>query len=279
MMSRRWTWISLFFLSLALAGCATSKPVSKEAPDASAAPAAVKELSADWASLQIAPGYVLVNNVWNKDAADGPYKQSIFLESGPNPAFGWTWQWPSAHGPVVSYPEVIYADKPWDAPRPPMPGFPFKAGTKRMVVDYDISLEATGVYDLAFEFWPTNDFPGKKENIAGEVMVWIAKGGDKFFPTGVVVGTLDVSGHTFDIYVNKEHTDASGVNSEKWLYMALQSREPILKGPLDFGVIIDYLLEKKMMTKDQWIIGLELGNEVQTGKGKCTVRNYKVTVD
>jgi hypothetical protein len=46
-----------------------------------------------------------------------------------------------------------------------------------MVIDYDITQEATGVYNLSFEVWPVSAIPGKPENISGEIMVWIAQDG------------------------------------------------------------------------------------------------------
>ena len=265
-----YTPLRLLLLTLALAGCAGNQTLRNPKPVEQGT-----EASSDWAAVDYAPGFVLVNNVWNKGGAQGPYKQTIFKTD--DGAFGWSWDWPKSTAPVVSYPEIIWGDKPWDPARAPVPGLPFHPGEKRMIVDFDITLEATGVYDMAFEFWPVKAIPGNEKNIASEVMVWLTWKG--LPPAGQLEGSLDVGGNTFEVYVLRGHGDDSGGSSAKWSYVAIVPKKmPLLKGPIDFGVFVDYLLEKGILQKSEWITGLELGNEVQTGTGKATVRNFKISL-
>lgn len=274
-MNKKHIYLKSLLLIAFLSACATTQPPAAKPV---AEKSALKQSSQDWARMPIGGNYHLVNNVWNKDAALGPYEQVIFSEDKANPTFGWRWKWPATKASVVSYPEVIYGDKPWDAQLNLVKEFPFTAGSKRLVVDYDVSLTADGVYNMAFEFWPVSALPGNKNNITSEVMVWIAYQGESFKPTGQKLGILEVDGNSFEIYTILAHGDDSGANSNKWDYIAFIPQKPILRGPLDLSVFIDYLLEKGIMKKEQWITGLEFGNEIQTGSGEVKISNYRVSI-
>ena len=270
-------------VGLTLVGCAASRQAGPslhgDGGERDARVTLVQQSSADWAHFTVDGKSVLVNNVWNKGGAKGPYEQTIFEERTDGAStMGWKWKWPSTSAPVVAYPEIVYGEKPWDAPRNLVADFPFHPGAKTMVVDYDITLEATGVYNLAFEVWPVSALPGNKDTIASEVMFWIAHAGQTLAPAGHVEGTIDVGGTTFDMYVNRNHSDASGANANTWPYIAFAARTAVLKGPLDFGAFFDYLMQKGLLKQDQWITGIELGNEIQTGTGVTRVRNFAVTI-
>lgn len=104
----------------------------------------------DLDSFTLDGGYIIMNNTWNRQATTGPHKQRIFLKDvNGKTTFGWNWQWgPSTN--VVSYPEVLYGDSPWDTYARSAPGIPFLAGAKEVTVDFAVDLEATGIWEAAF---------------------------------------------------------------------------------------------------------------------------------
>ena len=71
------------------------------------------ESERDCAATVVEDRYRIFNNVWNKRATTGPYRQKIFVkESQGKPIFGWVWKWWPASG-VVTYPEVQVGHSPW----------------------------------------------------------------------------------------------------------------------------------------------------------------------
>jgi hypothetical protein len=237
----------------------------------------VFESEKDFASTVVNGRYRLLNNVWNKGATTGRYRQKIFVNDDHGKTiFGWAWKWRDSSS-VATYPEIQVGQSPWNGEAGPDSGFPFRAGTKKLVVNYDIGLEATGSYNLAFEFWAVSALPPSKDSMTHEVMIWIA--GERLAAAGSEVGKATIQGNTFAINLNKNHGDASGGSQNTWTIISLLAEKPILHGPLDIGQIIDYLLKNGYLDSRLFIANLELGDEVQRGSGTTVVRNYEVTVE
>jgi hypothetical protein len=173
---------------------------------------------------------------------------------------------------------IVHSFSPWNGEAAPDSGFPFLAGSKKLVVDYDISLAASGSYNLAFEFWAVSAVPPSKDTITHEVMIWIAS--ENLASAGVEVGKMTVDGHAFGINMRKNHGDASGdYGNNKWTYISLIAEKPILHGPLDIGQIIARLIEQGHLTPKLYIANLELADEVQRGSGTTIVSDYAVHVE
>lgn len=235
-----------------------------------------REMSQDWASFQVNDRYVVMNNVWGKVHNQNPYVQKIVDEKG---YFGWTWDWKGEGQWVLAYPEVMCGDSPWNEDKNLHPGFPFKAGSKKMTVDFDIDLVTTGKCDMAFEFWALSALPSKKENISQEVMIWnYDRTGDSWSWAGSL-GSFKSEGITYDVYYKGVHGDDSGANDNKWSYIAFVARTPVMKGKLKVHEFIDFLIKKKVMTKDNYIANFELGNEIWDGTGTAKIKKYEVTVE
>jgi hypothetical protein len=150
-------------------------------------------------------------------------------------------------------------------------------GSKKIVVDFDVSMHASGTYDLAFEFWTVTSPQVEKRGIAHEVMIWLAE--NRLGAAGSLVAAATVAGIPFHIYFANNHGDASGANSNTWTIISLVADQPILHGPLDIGAIIDYLVQTRLLNSDVYVACLELGNEVASGSGRTEVRNYAVHVE
>jgi len=231
----------------------------------------------DFDSTVVNGRYRLFNNAWNRGATTGRYRQKIFVnDDNGKTLFGWAWKWRDSSG-VASYPEIQVGQSPWNGEAAPDSGFPFKVGTKKVIVNYDIALEATGSYNLAFEFWAISGLPASKDTITHEVMIWIA--GERLGAAGNLVGKATIDGNPFTIFQNKNHGDASGANQNTWAIVSLLADKPILHGPLDIGQIIDFLVKNGYLDGRLYIANLELGNEIQRGSGTTVIRNFAVNVE
>lgn len=231
----------------------------------------------DFASTVVNNRYRLFNNAWNRGATSGRHRQKIFVnDDNGKPVFGWVWKWKDSSG-VATYPEIQAGVSPWNGEVAPGSGFPFAAGSKKLLVNYDITLEASGSYNLAFEFWAVSALPPSKDTISHEVMIWLAA--ERLGAAGSEVGKMTAAGTTFSINLKKNHGDASGSNQNTWTIITLIAEKPLLHGPLDVGQIIDFLLKNDYLTKQHYVANLELGDEVMRGTGTTLVRNYSVDVE
>jgi hypothetical protein len=52
----------------------------------------------------------------------------------------------------------------------------------------------------------------------------------------------------------------------------------MLKGSIDFGDMIDFLLERKFLARDHYLTSLELGTEVSDGTGTVQIRKLEFSV-
>ncbi len=234
----------------------------------------------DWDVLQYREGYRVINNVWNKQAALAPWRQAVFLEMlDGESAFGWQWDWPDAWM-VVAAPEVKYGDNPWDTPSGIETGFPLRPGTKDVVADFDVRLEATGVYNMAFDVWAVSELPATTAVLSHEIMIWTLT--HDLGPAGEWQGTYDVDGTAFDLYVNPGHHDFT--TPAVWTYIAFVPHDAgdgapiILEGPLRLSAFFDLLLELDLVLDTTWCASVEFVNEVVIGSGVAEITGYEITV-
>lgn len=236
----------------------------------------IQETNADWGVLLHQERYRVINNVWNKNIASGAYQQKVFLEMlDGKGAFGWQWSWPRARD-VMAYPEVAYGDKPWDPPSGVPSEFPFPVSSRKLAVNFDIRLTATGRYSLIFTLWGIANTNNPKGSITHEIMIWIANQGGS--PAGTQRGTLLVSGVNFDVYVNPHQSDNSGLNKNQWTYVAFVAQTPLLKGHLDLDAMITHLRKQGLMADSTFLTCVELGTEILGGEGTEEFLDYAVTV-
>lgn len=235
------------------------------------------ETSDDWGSIPFGNGEcALVNNTWNRAAAGQGFEQSVFVEdvSG-HSEVGWRWRAPWHLLPsVVSQPQIVCGNKPWDPKTRPDDGFPFLAGTKRLTVDFDVRLRARGVYNMAFSLWGVSAIPASRGDITHEIMIWTAHAW--LSPAGQRVDSIAVNSVTYDVYIESHQRDASGQNANTWTYVAFVPTSPVLRGPLEISVFLDYLLRHGTLSAHHYLTSLEFGSEVSQGSGITEIRDFAI---
>jgi hypothetical protein len=236
----------------------------------------VKEAAEDNARITVpGSGCVLTNNVWDRKVTPAGFSQSVFLEKrGDQTLPGWRWNAPGKRTTVLSMPEIICGDKPWDTPLGLRSEFPFRAGEKRLHANFDIDLKAEGRYNMAFSLWAVSKLPAAKQNIVREIMIWNVDSG--ITPTSEKIGSLETEGTTFDIYLEKNQGMVTGPDPFTWTLVSFVARTPLLKGSLDFGVFVDELLKRKILARNEYLTSLELGDEVAEGSGEVVVKKFDV---
>jgi hypothetical protein len=235
------------------------------------------QTSQDWGSLPFGAGEcAVVNNTWNSAAAGKGFEQSVFLaDVDGNKTIGWRWRAPWHLLPrVVSLPEIICGNKPWDPKTRPDGGFPFRAGTKRLSADFEVDLRAQGVYNMVFSLWGVSAIPTSRKDITHEIMIWTVRAGQS--PAGQRVDAMSVNGVTYDVYIEEHQRDASGQNVNTWNYVAFVAQKPVLRGPFDISAFIDYLLRRGTLNSSHYLTSIEFGNEVCQGAGVTEIHDFAI---
>jgi hypothetical protein len=109
-------------------------------------------------------------------------------------------------------------------------------------------------------------------------MIWTIDQSPRQWGWAVHQGSFKYGDIIFDVYTRAHHTDDSGVNTNKWRYIAFVPNKSIYKETLRIDEFFDYLIEEQLITKDNYITNVGFGNEVWTSEGYTKVRNYSVTV-
>ena len=131
------------------------------------------------------------NNTWNRAAAGKGFEQSVFLENGPGKTIiGWRWRAPwHLFTRVVSQPEIVCGNKPWDPKTRPDGGFPFLAGSKRLSSEFEVNVGARGVYNAVFSLRAISAVPATRKGITHEIMIWTDHAGQS--PAGQTTRRLN----------------------------------------------------------------------------------------
>jgi hypothetical protein len=242
-------------------------------------PGVVRENAEAWGRIVVAEsGCVLINNFWNARATRGRLQQRVFVaERGGKSVVGWAWRSPWQLVPaVVSYPEIACGDKPWDEPLGLSQAFPFAVGSRRLSVDYDARIAATGTHNLTFTLWVVSALPAARGVVSHEIMVWIANEGQR--PAGTPRGKIALGSAEFDVFIEQRQRDNSGANANRWTYVAVVAQRPVLRGPLDLSPLLEFLLHEGVLSRRNFVTSLELGSEVSEGAGSVELTGFSVTV-
>jgi hypothetical protein len=270
----------LISLALNIASCTrdVDAPVSWKKPD-------TKSLGCtDYLSLVVDDG-VLTNNVWNKGAADqNSWSQCLeSREFNGATQYGWSWSWPRNKKVIYSYPQIKRGVSPW-APIPKFDErFPLAlSAVEKMIISYDVEIDTNGQHNLATSMWLT-DAPhtGTEPNssiIAAEVMIWTYATKNHFNPAGKKYGSITSNNTEWEVWYDKNWGDASGENSNKWIYLTFRAKESSLKTSFDVIDLLSYAINKNLITSDLFISDVELGNEIMDGEGITWINKFDVDI-
>ncbi len=230
---------------------------------------------ADWTAAY-SGSYWVQNNTWGKEKLTG-WSQCIGIgDGGPGSITArWIWDWPNSGTNVKAYPEVIFGQKP--GTQSSTAALPRKVSDiQSATVAWDIESDHTGSGNTALELWLT-DVPGPVADFSAppvthEIMIWLeAYGG--MHPGGAFTERVTLDGVDYDVYIGDDF-------GEGWRYIAFERVTPQLGiGGLDLVSFLAYLRSKHLVTGNEYVASIELGNEVISGAGQTRLHSYTVSVD
>lgn len=227
----------------------------------------------DWALIDVGE-YQAQNNTWGKGTLAG-WSQCIGLgnNAGGTLIARWTWDWLNAGGNVKAYPEIVYGQKPGGSTT--SLSLPEQLNRiETATIAYDVTSTYTGSGNAAFDIWLTDtDNPSTwgAPPITHEIMIWLDRYGS-MAPGGAWKEKVTLDGAAYSVYVGENYGDG-------WRYIAFLRAEPQLgAGTLDLVAFIEYILEKGLVTGEEYLASIEFGNEVVSGAGETIVNKYEVFV-
>jgi hypothetical protein len=174
---------------------------------------------------------------------------------------------------VKAYPEVVYGQKPGSAST--AADLPQKIrDLTEVTVSYEVTSTHTGSGNIAFDIWLT-DTPNPDTwgvpPISHEIMIWLDSYG-VMSPGGIWLEEANIDGISY--YVTVGENFGGG-----WRYIAFNRVPPQLgTGSLNITHFLSYLLEKNLITGEEYMASIEFGNEVVSGVGETVLNNYVVSV-
>jgi len=264
--------------AIAIAGCSPA-PAVFERPD-------FTEIDCtDYAAVE-RDDSIYYNNVWNSHAADDFDWQQCIIEDGDeaNPTFGWYWRWPAYSRDIFAQPQVKLGSSPWD-PLPKIDDrFPLALDdTEKLEIAHRLRISATGNFNVATTMWLVDnpDF-GDKPNrgvIRAEVMFWTYSTKGQMDPAGENIGVIGDAGRSWSVWLDRNWGDASGVNDNRWIYLAIKSETPSFDNHFDAAKLLRDPLLKDLSLQRFYVADVEVGTEIMDGEGVAWVDKFEVITE
>ncbi|MET0795604.1 MAG: hypothetical protein ABW061_29060 [Polyangiaceae bacterium] len=224
--------------------------------------------------------YTWENNQWGSGKEHSSFQQCL-LERSVNgeTEHGWSWIWPGTDQSVFAYPEIIFGWKPWTGGKSSDKRFPLKlSNLQQLKIQYEVETEAEGSYNLAPEVWIIRNRSGAGEAnprlITAEIMFWVEASGVAQ-PAGTIVDHPEVGGITYELWQKDGAGDNGGGG---WRLLSFKTPTTMRKGTLPVDDLLRYLLQKGLISANEYIATVEFGNEISGGSGTTWVKKYSVDV-
>ena len=229
------------------------------------------------------PTGTLYNNVWNKNAAK-QFAWSQCLEKDPaSGQTGWSWRWPEKGGDIFGYPQIKLGTSPW-APSPgDYPDFPLDNSTLRsLVVEHELEIQGSTEHNVATSLWLTNTSDlGAQANpaaIVAELMIWSYATPHHMTPAGTHRGDFNDGNQDWEVWFDKNWSDVSGANKNKWIYITFRAKHKSLKSKFDVVKLTQYAIAKQILPPKFYFADIELGTEIMSGSGLAWVKQFNVAI-
>lgn len=234
-----------------------------------------------------ANGWLASSNVWNPGRYRNgrEFTQTITTKDATFPSgtsISWNWPYDSRKAlaydnyPVRAYPELTYGTSPWgDAPSTTV-NLPARIGDVRNLdIGYNFGIAGDPrLYNVAFSLWISDDPSKGLAGVTDEVMVWVHSG--YFTPAGEQVATLTDKTGTATLWNKKDFSGGVDGNPVSWEYTSVKYDQDQLAGTFDVDGLMKTLVDRGIVGKDDWLLGVQVGAEVTAGAGSLNIANLAV---
>lgn len=230
-------------------------------------------------------GVIFFNNVWNVQAAgDFPWTQCIVRDPADSERLGFYWQWPTSSNEIFAQPQAKIGMSPW-APVPRSDNrFPVAIESiKGMKVATQVAVDGQSEFNIVTTLWLTDSPSILKEaepnSIVAEVMIWTYATGGHLSPAGTNIGSVVHEGAEWDIWLDTNWHDVSGVNDNRWIYVAFVAQDSDLSAHFDPVALLRSQPLEALNLDNAYIADVELGAEVMKGEGLLWIEQFEVAIN
>ncbi|MFH1680256.1 MAG: hypothetical protein ABIH26_06375 [Candidatus Eisenbacteria bacterium] len=213
--------------------------------------------------------YAVTNNMHGEFrlAAGDTYEQCVAIDSAGFPVT-WRWAVDTDEPYVKGFPQIAFGINPWTQVATTKQ-LPARVGDlTALLVTHKASVQASGVYNLAFDLWVTEDDTPTQHERTNEIMVWL----DGNTPVGNgKVGPVTIGGELYDFYEQQPYEGPLLL-----LFVAHRHRP---SGETDLLEFLHYLEANGYLSPDHYVSIVELGTEMWHGEGTATVTEYSVLLE
>ena len=274
------------FLTLSLMiACLTACSGHSDANAQSVPDPGARILDCTWGNTVVQAQGILLNNMWNKaSAGPGPWRQCLQSRQREGQTdFGWFWEWPTKDG-LYAYPELLVGRSPWQPTPTNDARFPRKLGdTRTLQIDYEVESRTNGKKNLAVEFWLTNTPPAEGQqdirSIKTELMIWSDASDDIGAPTKNPKITVDIDGMTWAVQIKPGWGDGSGGTGNKWTLISYHAMKNTSTIRYDARKFLADAAARGLIDPNDYIWGVELGNEIISGSGSTWIKKFQLLVE
>ena len=174
---------------------------------------------------------------------------------------------------MKAYPEVVFGQKP--GKETSTETLPRKVSDIRSATaSLDYESYHTGAGNLAFDIWlvnTANPVEFSVPPITHEIMIWIdSYGGMK--PSSHSYGKAAIDGIDYEIFVGEKV-------GKGWRYIAFQSAS-LQAGSVRLNLMpfFTYLKSNSLISGNEYVASIELGNEIIRGIGETRINSYSASV-
>ena len=228
----------------------------------------VTTLSRTWDSVTIG-AYTIYNNDWgaNSVITNGKdYTQTVSIDSVTSKAT-LNWNYPQYKSPnsVWGYPEIIWGRLFWGGVGTDVYVNQIK-NIKTLVVDFDTAFSGDpDKLDVMIDLWiASNNKTREAKNTVAEICINLHS--FPFASTGYDYANLDFS---YNIWIKP--------NVSNPLFIVVRPTVDMLTGKLDIALILKHLVDTGVIKSTDYIGGVELGSEPDSGSGSLEINKFIVT--
>ncbi|GAB5399437.1 MAG: hypothetical protein Aureis2KO_10220 [Aureisphaera sp.] len=212
----------------------------------------------------------LKNNLWGKTKLKKGTAELCIFKDGDY--CGWEWKIDNSASGVIGYPALEIGRTPWGGKkRENSGGFPLLVSdVETLDVSYNFETHVKHQkYNLAFDIWLTDVAQADNKNITTEIMIW--EDYFDFSSYGKVIEKIITPFGRYKVYKGYLKNDKF---AQDWVYIAFVRETPRTKGKVDVKHLINYLVQNRHISPNDYFASLELGNEIGNSSGITMVKEF-----
>jgi len=228
----------------------------------------------DGASIQLGK-YRVLNNLWGMSHTGVVGSQCAWSTCGTESGISWGTEYNWAGGPagqVTSYTAAILG---WHfSTINPDSGLPVQLASRTNIdCSWSFKLDQTkaSIQNVAYDIWLSPEAnPVGNTRPTDEVMIWLFNSGGASPIGGSAVDTLSLPSGNFAL--------SEGSNNGAWQVHSFVRTGTAECTDLNLNDFFDFLVQKRGLDAQKYVIGIEAGTEVFSGAGTLTTNHYSCDV-